>query len=333
MRFMFDPRVWRRLECPYGESPYWVDVKQVHVVGGDDAPAFVNQRWHSGHPPRRFLTDGLAIDGPRPERWLAPPDFLLQEFIGSDASEEHFRVFASKYGLLGGDLQNRGELDGRLVALESYDEWAREHAAIRRVLNQLRPAARGMKVVPGLPRGLGRRVPGDPGDNHEIGWVGRESPLLRALRFVPETPDYSGLRAPRTAVVLTVNAALERRRLVRVEVQWDEGTSTGTFRVVPLCLIGLLWLDLAMLVTATVDHMQCTECGRWFKRTGTTSDKRADAKYCSPNCRLRAHRGRRARQRRDDARLLARKGLSVERVAKTLGARVSNVRRWLETEE
>jgi hypothetical protein len=94
--------------------------------------------------------------------------------------------------------------------------------------------------------------------------------------------------------IITVHS----RRFPLNGVLTDRSTAkedSAEFSISADSLLGAMWIQFARAVANNPDFRRCAQCGDEFE---ITTDKRADAKFCSPTCRLRAYRKRVKQQAR-----------------------------------
>lgn len=116
-----------------------------------------------------------------------------------------------------------------------------------------------------------------------------------------------------------VNAAFTRYVAPRL-VQGADGVPA--VRLVPKCLAGAIWVQVAEAVTGTKKTQRCVTCGRWFVLS--PGEARADSRYCREACRSRAYRARKER-----AAQLASEGWDAKEIAAEVGSDAKTVRGWL----
>jgi hypothetical protein len=93
-------------------------------------------------------------------------------------------------------------------------------------------------------------------------------------------------------------------------------------QVEPDTLFGCLWLQFARAIAGVGNFNACGHCGNEFAVGRRTA--RPDKQYCSPACRVAAHRDRRKAKR------LSQEGQSIQAIAKELGVHVATIRNWLQ---
>jgi len=117
-----------------------------------------------------------------------------------------------------------------------------------------------------------------------------------------------------------VSSQLQGR--VRVAFSLDEKVTGFVLEILPVTLLGALWLQLAQSISGNKTHRACLGCGAWFEVS--LKKFRPDKLTCSVKC-----RGRVARWRKK-ARRLAKEGQSTEAIAKQIGFPQEVVKGWLE---
>ena len=107
--------------------------------------------------------------------------------------------------------------------------------------------------------------------------------------------------------------------------------SEGGFVIVPTTLLGGIWMQFALAYLEAKKYREChnAECkyGGWFEVAKPKSDRprrqRADARYCSTDCQTHAYR-----RRKEQARRLHNKGLSIAEIARELDVKEKSVENW-----
>ncbi len=93
-------------------------------------------------------------------------------------------------------------------------------------------------------------------------------------------------------------------------------------KIVPTCLLGCMYLQLAAAVAGDKSYQQCPACGKWFELLPGVN--RANKQACSDSCRTRLYRERQARARQMEV-----AGKKPIQIARELGSDVRTVRGWL----
>ncbi len=101
---------------------------------------------------------------------------------------------------------------------------------------------------------------------------------------------------------------------------WDMERRLQLF-ITPSSLIGALWLQFATAIDGDRKYRTCDHCHNWFEKGAKV---RADAKFCSSNCRQKAYRRNQA-----EARELYEKGMPVSQIARRLGSEINTVKGWI----
>jgi hypothetical protein len=65
----------------------------------------------------------------------------------------------------------------------------------------------------------------------------------------------------------------------------DPATGAWQLQLQPPCLLDAIWLQFGQALTSNAVLRSCGNCGKWFE-AGVGSGRRADAKYCSDQCRV-----------------------------------------------
>ena len=223
----------------------------------------------------------------------------FQEFATLEPSEGSFARFANTYGPLGvGHLLARsGPMEVGEPARRWWAEWSRIRALVA-VLGavQERDAAKLQEWFEIDKRGARMRVElshgyqnlghlADPDDHQSWLW-----------RYALQTSDPTEQRVPACdrVVANSINESLSSRdegeAAVHARVLFSDRTSSFALYIVPHGLLGGMWLQCARAITVNTQLRACGDCGKWFELS--LEGKRRQSRYCSPKCRLAAHRHR-----------------------------------------
>jgi hypothetical protein len=102
---------------------------------------------------------------------------------------------------------------------------------------------------------------------------------------------------------------------------WTRRNPDLRMQLVPTSLIGALWLQLAAAIDGDRDYRRCEACKKWFE---VSAENRIDAKFCQQSCRFRAYR-----QRKQQARELADRGMPPQEIAALVDSDLKTVKGWL----
>jgi hypothetical protein len=116
--------------------------------------------------------------------------------------------------------------------------------------------------------------------------------------------------------------SLAMRGLVEPRIVYDESTPRPTPKIVPVSLLGALYLQFGYAVGHNKNFQQCGYCKKFFELAPGLN--RADRLSCSDSCRVLAYR-----LRKDHARRLAASGKTAREIAKELGSTTGIVRKWI----
>ena len=129
-----------------------------------------------------------------------------------------------------------------------------------------------------------------------------------------------------TALRPQVNKALQETCAPRLDWNPDSADEIR-FRLdwTPQSLLGALWLQAVRSVTRASRLQQCASCEQPIEISlEKTTGARADARFCSVACRMRAYRTRKTK-----ARELDKRGWTPGRIAKHLDTKTATVRGWV----
>jgi hypothetical protein len=93
-------------------------------------------------------------------------------------------------------------------------------------------------------------------------------------------------------VLKWVNKKLGARAAPRLFYHTEQGQPV--MRIVPFDLITAVWLQFVHAVAGKKDYKTCKECGQWFEVSGDEDGRTARKVFCSPKCKTRDYRKRRA---------------------------------------
>ena len=255
--------------------------------------------------PARYLVPLASPDPPRIYDVFSRTA-LFRTFASVEPTEAGVLQFANQYGLLGGHCSTRiSEPDATQPGKfwpgcgESLDAWVREIGLMRHVVVDLlenhrngyalnlrkfitwertKDGCRVLYTVPPIP-----------------GWT-RQSNVLASYskESLPTVQTGDMLRPAWLAILNVVNAQLERHTIQAHLVDRSKTQDAAAALTLPTnSLIAALWFQLARAVADNPRIQRCAECGAYFE---ITTEKRADAIFCTPACRLRAYRKRQKEQ-------------------------------------
>jgi hypothetical protein len=227
-------------------------------------------------------------------RPLAQETALFLNFATTDQTPEAVLQFAQRYGCL--------EKEARSLSAPGHREsLARWYDAMTRMS--------GLYAVWELARKADEEALN--AWLKEISWrpfaqllEGVKNPRSRAYRFLADQISFSirGLTEPR--------------------IVWDESMPRLLPKIVPVNLLGAIYLQFAYAVGEDKQYQQCGHCKKWFELAPGLN--RADRLFCSDSCRVMAYRARRLR-----AFQLWAEGKQVREIAKEVGSSVSTVKNWI----
>ena len=265
---------------------------------------------------------------------------LFRVFADTEPSRDSIKVFAERFGSLGGNrrtwvpLYDEPRNGGYAGAWsEAHRAWRDEIMAMRRSVDLWEAARRGetrelerkicwtedhssvrFNIHPGL-------TPSEPMQLAQGSFSSviaeRGDGILE--RFVPGDLVQPAL----FYVQRLVNQHLRTR--VSPRLLWDEHETRLRLHLVPEGLVGALWLQFAKAIENDSEFRRCAECNIWFELAPGTA--RSDKLYCSNACRTKAYRRRRA-----EAVRLHAEGRTVVEIAEHVQADVESVRGWVQRE-
>jgi hypothetical protein len=118
----------------------------------------------------------------------------------------------------------------------------------------------------------------------------------------------------------TVSNGLRRR--TRVSFARHRRVGGFVLEIVPVNLLGAIWLQLAQTISGSKRHRACHVCKTWFEVS--PQKYRKSRLYCSEACRSQAYR-----ERKEQALKLAGEGKTAKEIAEELGSDVKTVKGWV----
>ena len=289
----------------------------------------------------KFLTDGYHVgaSGFAIYRYMPLTLYsgLFRVFAEIEPTHEGIRVFADKFGLLGGnagriiDMPEPRPKEGHYIGNgEVQDVWRHEIFTMRQAVGLWDKARLGdveslTQVIQWDDKGVRYVSPS------ELGQKARpDQPWIETLAWIA-TDDYNPEllgRFRRNDVIepalyyvqRVVNERLKGRASPRL--LWDHDRPQLGLHMVPNSLAGALWLQFAHAIERNSDFRQCNECRIWFELSAQSG--RSDKVYCSNACRSRAYRKRQA-----NAQSLHADGISESEIAERLNSDVEAVKGWI----
>ena len=293
------------------------------------------------HDAERFLTAGLTLQSRRSHPFQDTPA-LFRTFSEIEPTEVAVQAFASHYGALG-DNQQILTPDGKEALGERLLPWVTEITLMRhtlRIWDALRERDHealerwfhledaGVKYTPDEPFPLGVL--------HRLPQYGSDESFNAILAVVPASWLYPGDPAEVDIVIPStpagwaqayvrhnVNARLSEHTGARLQPipGKTRGVPLGVY-IVPVNLLGALWLQLAQAIEGDIPYQRCPQCQQWFQVPAKA--RRPRTTYCSVRCRVQAHRIRQLR-----AHHLHADGTKIATIAAELGTPVDTIRGWL----
>lgn len=294
------------------------------------------------HKRLRVLTDELTTAQYVESRRYAP----LREESGlfrilaleTEISEDGILGFANKYGHLGEPVSIPVLTEASMVGSgETLDSWSRETLELRHLVElwdmvcsgDTEEIARRIQwnedpgveydSDPGQPRGA--KLPPLTARNR-VTIAGKHTRQEMLQELLQRFPPRDVIAPARCLLQLLINKNLNRLQ-TNARLLWDSGWTRLRLHIVPGSLIGCLWLQFAMAVSSEKRYRQCDDCARWYEAGGNRT-ARSDKRFCDGTCKSNAHR-----KKKDKAREMAARHVSLPEIAQKLDTRTVNVRRWL----
>ena len=172
------------------------------------------------------------------------------------------------------ELRDFVNLYGRLTANRYQDKKVIESDDVRRVLVDIDIMRSLLKLLKD-----GNVQPG-------------ELPRWEGGRFEVslDTPKIAGA-APALAEIKMAGMPLPSKLAAYIAPNQDTGE--WEFQLRPLSLLDALWLQFGQALVSKAELRSCQQCGKWFQ--AGAGGVRADAKFCTPECRRRYNSLKRSR--------------------------------------
>jgi hypothetical protein len=236
---------------------------------------------------------------------------LFLTFAATDSTPEGVLQFAQRYGRLGRGVEMsfhpaRSSPPGAIQPGEDCEPLSRWYSHIGQLSNLCRlwdMARKGNhKALLAWSQKIAWR-PIDPA-THTVTMEPERDPAAFAYLFLADQFSFAmkGLLEPR--------------------IVWDKSMSRPVPKIVPVSLLGSLYLQFAYAVGEDKHYQQCSHCKKWFELAPGLN--RADRLFCSDSCRVLAYRARQGQ-----ARLLAAEGKTAREIARELGSTVGTVNKWI----
>jgi hypothetical protein len=271
--------------------------------------------------PEPLLT--LRTDEVAPYRPLEAETGLFLTFASTDPTPEGVLQFAHRYGRLGKGVEMAfypgwEDKPGVLQTGESCEplsEWYRHINALTHWYQVWDAARKGDHQA--LGRLLNKRLTlqDDPASGSK-----------KRLMVVAD-PERGLIQAGGDRVELAYHYLADQfsqtmAGLLEPRIVWDESMPRPMPQIVPVSLLGALYLQFAYAVGADKHYQQCAHCAKWFELAPGLN--RADRLFCSDSCRVLAYRTRQGQARR-----LGAEGKTAREIANELGSTVGTVKKWL----
>jgi hypothetical protein len=107
--------------------------------------------------------------------------------------------------------------------------------------------------------------------------------------FEYDVPPMPGL--PRGA---KISGGIPLRGKLSASLVPDPSTGEWRLKLAPPTLLDAIWLQFGQALTSNANLRPCDQCGTWFE-AGAGSGRRADAKFCSDECRIKFNSLKRSR--------------------------------------
>jgi hypothetical protein len=250
---------------------------------------------------------------------------LFRTFADVEISEAGIEAFAHKYGVLG--------LSETLIAPMEIGErlarWRREIIILRRLI-EIWEAVKVQKLEV-LQKYIHWRGAKDV--VFQTGRAGADTQHQSFSVIVSETSRPDVFRKFKPGDVLApsnlylqqaINDEL-RKKGVCARLLWDTGWRSTRLHIVPVNLIGCIWLQFAKAVEGKKEYRQCENCFGWIE-VGGGKASRSDKRFCSPTCKATAHR-----KKRERARKLAARGITRRAIALELNTELTKVNNWVKS--
>ena len=200
---------------------------------------------------------------------------LFHALATMERSPDGCVAFASRYGLLGGEITRAVRWNGQDALGEPLRLWYRQVNALWIALDLW------MQLSEDNQEALRRRIE----------WK-TEAVVMNGIEVIPgaiEGCDRGDITGPAWRYLRhMLDKELQHRMAVRAVI--DGSSGRPTVHLEPSSLAGALWLQLALAVAEDKNYRACAFCGRWIEITPGLAN--VNRKYCSDACRMRAYRSR-----------------------------------------
>jgi hypothetical protein len=297
------PFTWRRPATDAKESLRWVDDR---FAGPSPMPEDCRGPFGIDKSERKETRWLVAVNQLAWEKYepLSQHPELFRTFIDTESTEVGYLSFAQRYGMLGVE----STLDRGISEFgEALYLWRKEQATIRaanRVAAALRRQQTGiLETWFRSTEKKGYKLSGDLMNPAflptGVGVLGRWETSILPKPAIWVAHDALSNRSQRIRLIARVWLA----RQVNRRLDGHQGsTSAVVARVLPFeaeglpihlspnSLLAALWLQLVESINGNRTFKRCKHCKRWFLASPEGVGLKSHAKYCSPNCRLRAWR-------------------------------------------
>jgi hypothetical protein len=245
------------------------------------------------------------VECPRPSKAFDAPvhDGLFREFSELSPDGQAVVAFAERYGALGKyelmipakSEPGEGELRGGRMA-ESLETWQSEIVTMYRLLriwDSISDRGRLKRSeleqdVDYSPDRILYRWKSFHDQGVEVVALKDNQPWLFAKLNENKNRKLSVFLS--WYLQMTVNEKLKGGQS-SARLLWDRQEKRLGLSILPLNLLGFLWLQFAKAIEGDISHRRCEDCGKWFALGGRAG--RSDKRYCSGTCKARSHRTKR----------------------------------------
>jgi hypothetical protein len=255
-----------------------------------------------------------------------PPEALFRVFIDTEATEKGILEFADSYGILGtAQLVTRLTLGGGVPA-GSLRDWRaailfmREEFRLWELIRDanVRELAKSFRWAEEHGRPVVRYTPPE-----EVGRLLLDASNVTVTLFpevLPHGPPGDLLRPARFRLYQSVN--LHARSLIDSQLFWKRGVDRDGLIHQPANLLGFMYLQLMNGIVLEREYRQCRVCKRWLEIV--PPETRVTRETCSASCRNRLYRAR-----KEQARKMHGRGVSLKEIAGKLMTNVETVKGWV----
>ncbi len=300
----------------------WISGDQWNVFHGRRSEKLKAPRWIFRDPwnPSGDQTPRLLLRHKRPvskvhSRLISPTDedsSLFRNFASMEPTPEQILEFANRYGVLWDAMPG-----------EPFHEWEYEVRTMRFLIEvwDAVEANRSREIAKHFPTDKAGKVV-YPFEASIMGYrpfPSTELPPERLMAFCIGSSSGKPLSVARRYVIDAIN---HRLRAIGVRSELERVDVPIRIKIVPIHLLGALWLQFALSISERKEYQRCEACRVYFELAPDVG--RADKRYCDNACRNRS-----LRRRQKKARDMRKSKVSLREITKATGSDMRTIKKWL----